>query len=101
MSGPRDSAQLAYAYAVTGQRAEAERVVRALLDPAAPRYVPPYHIAMAYAGLGDLDAAFRWLERGYAERASFMVGVKVERGFAALHADPRWPRLLRRMGLEP
>jgi tetratricopeptide (TPR) repeat protein len=101
MSGPRDSAQLAYAYAVTGQRAEAERIVRALLDPAARRYVPPHHIAMAFAGLGDRDAAFRWLERGYEERASFMVGIKVERAFDALHGDPRWPRLLRRMGLEP
>jgi serine/threonine-protein kinase len=101
MSGPRDSAQLAYAYAMTGQRAEAERVVRALVDPAARRYLPPYHIAMAYTGLGDRDAAFRWLERAYTERASFMVGVKVEPGFAGLHSDPRWPRLLRRMGLEP
>ena len=101
MSGVRDSAQLAYAYAVTGQRAEAERIVRALLDPTARRYLPPYHIAMAYAGLGDRDAAFRWLERALTERASFMVGVKAERGFAGLHSDPRWPRLLRRMGLEP
>ena len=81
--------------------AEAERVVRSLLDPEARRYVPPFHIAMAYAGLGDRDAAFQWLDRGFAERASFMVGVKVERGFAGLHADPRWPRLLRRMGLDP
>jgi len=26
-----------------------------------------YHIAMAYTGLGDRDAAFRWLDRGYEE----------------------------------
>ena len=102
LSGPRDSAQLAYAYAVTGQRAEAERILATLLAPSRrDRGALPYHLAMAYAGLGDADAAFWWLERGYAERASFMVGVKAEEGFARLHADPRWARLLRRMELAP
>ena len=96
-SGPRDSAQLAYAYAVTGQRGEAEQIVRALVDPARRGGgALPYHIAMAYAGLGDRDAAFRWLDRGYAERAAFMDGVEVEPGFARLHSDPRWRLLLRR-----
>lgn len=99
LSGPRDSAQLAYAYAVTGQRAEALGVVRSLVDPSR-RNVPSFHVAMAYAGLGDADAAFRWLERGYEERGSFMDGVGITAAFAPLHDDPRWPRLLRRMGLE-
>jgi TolB-like protein/DNA-binding SARP family transcriptional activator/tetratricopeptide (TPR) repeat protein len=100
MSGARDSAQLAYAYAVAGQRAEARRVVALLTQPPG-RYVPPYHLAMAYSALGDVDEAFRLLERAYAERASFMNGVKVERAFQPLHADPRWGRLLGRMGLAP
>jgi hypothetical protein len=54
---------------------------------------------MAFAGLGDVDAAFGWLERGYDERASFMDGVKVTPAFDILRADPRWERLLSRMGL--
>jgi TolB-like protein/DNA-binding SARP family transcriptional activator/Flp pilus assembly protein TadD len=102
LTGPRDSAQLAYALAVTGDAAEAEQILRALLAPARRGGgALPYHIAMAYAGLGDRDAAFGWLDRGYAERASFMAGVKVDPGFARLHADPRWPGLLRRMALAP
>jgi tetratricopeptide (TPR) repeat protein len=101
LSGARDSAQLAYAYTVTGQRAEAERLLRALLDPTHRGPVLSYHIAMAYAGLGDADAAFRWLDRGYRERTSFMGWTRAEPGFARLHADPRWPPLLRRMGLRP
>ena len=100
ISGARDSAQLAYAYAATGRRAEAERILRSLLDPSRRGYVPPYHVAMAYAGLGNVEAAFRFLERAYAERGSFMNGAKVERAFAPLHSDPRWPVLLRRMGLD-
>ena len=75
--------------------------MRALLDPTARRYIPPFHIAMAYAGLGDADAAFAWLQRGYEERGSFMDGLAVTPAFASLHDDPRWRPLLRRMRLGP
>ena len=101
LSGARDSAQLAYAYAVAGQRQEARRIVRMLLDSSERRYVPPFHVAMAYAGLGDADEAFRWLERSYQEHGSFMSGVKTETAFESLHGDPRWPALLRRMRFLP
>ena len=101
LSGARDSAHLAYAYAVVGQRAEAERIVQALVESSARRYVPPFHIAIAYTGLRDADAAFTWLQRGYTERGSFMDGVEVTPAFVPLHGDPRWRPLLRRMHLEP
>lgn len=52
------------------------------------------------AGLGDTDAAFQWLKRSYEERGSFMNGVAVTPAFDALHSDPRWASLMRRMGLE-
>lgn len=61
----------------------------------------PFHIAMVHAGLGDVDEAFRWLERGFTCRAAFMDGVKITPAFEVLRGDPRWPLLLRRMGLEP
>jgi TolB-like protein/cytochrome c-type biogenesis protein CcmH/NrfG len=99
LSGGRDSAHLAYAYAVTGARAEAERIVQALLDSAEHRDALPFHLALAYAGLGDVDAAFRWLERGYDERASFMDGVRITPAFDVLHGDPRWMQLLVKMRL--
>jgi serine/threonine-protein kinase len=99
LSGVRDSAQLAYAFAVTGDRATAERIVRDIVASSGARYLPPFHIAMAYSGLGDADEAFRWLERAYDERASFIGGVKSTRAFAPLHRDPRWGSLLAKMGL--
>ena len=101
LSGPRGSAQLAYALAVTGQRAEAEVLLRELVDPSSGRFIPPVAVAMAYVGLGDADAAFQWLDRAYAEHAAFMDGIKATQAFDSLHADPRWAHLLRRMGLEP
>jgi tetratricopeptide (TPR) repeat protein len=99
LSGRRDAAQLAYALAVSGHRDEALRIVAELVDTANP-VLQAFHLAMAYAGLGDADSAFGWLERGYAERGSFMDGVKITRAFDGLHSDPRWSELLRRMRLE-
>lgn len=100
-SGPRDSAQLAYAYGTTGQREEARLIMRRLLETNRRGATLAYHFAMAFAGMGDHDAAFRWLDQGYADRASFMVGVKMDPGLAALRSDARWPVLLGRMGLRP
>jgi len=97
LSGVRDSAHLAYGYAVTGHRAEAKRLIETLVASDGSRYLPPFHIALAYAGLGDKDAAFRWLERGYAEHASFMDGINVTPGFDVLRSDPRFAALLKRM----
>ena len=86
---------------MTGERDAAQKLMSALLLPSRNRYLPPVPIAKAYAGLGDADAAFRWLERGYDERAAQMRTIKATPAFDALHGDPRWENLLRRMHLAP
>ena len=101
LSGARDSAHLAYALAVTGDHVEARRILKELCDVPAQRDRLPFHIAMAHAGLGEVEEAFRWLERALADRAAFMDGVKITPAFDSLHSDPRWVSLLRRMGLDP
>ena len=101
LSGARDSANLAYALAMTGERGAAKGVLRALLAAPQRSYLPPVPMAKAYVALNDADAAFAWLERGHDERAAQMRTIKVTRGFDPLHADPRWGPLLRRIGLEP
>jgi serine/threonine-protein kinase len=100
LSGPRDSAQLAYMYGVTGDTAQGRAVLQRLIGTQSQRYLPPFHIAMAYAGLGDADAAFRWLELGYQQRGSFMEGLAVTAGFDAIRSDPRFDDLLHRMELD-
>ena len=96
LRGARDSAQLAYALAATGQRTEAERVLGAILTRT-HRYLPPVPMAMAYVGLGDDSAAFQWLERGYSEHAALMNALKVLPAFDRVRSDARWIELLRRM----
>jgi adenylate cyclase len=101
LNGRRDSAHVAYALAAAGQGEAAVRLLGALLSAPGSRYLPPVPVAKAYAALGDADAAFLWLERGYEERAAQMRTIKVAPAFDPLHDDPRWSRLLRRMRVEP
>ena len=98
LSGTRDSAHLAYAYAVTGEEAEANRILQRVIDSAQDDRLA-YHIAMIYAGMNRDDEAFTWLERGRLAASSFMIGVKSDPAFAGMHDDPRWSRLLKKMSL--
>ena len=99
LSGPGDSAQLAYAYAVSNRRKEAQVILDRLLASSSSRYLPPFAIAMAFAGLGETGPALTWLERGYEERAAYMDMLDVAPAFEPLHADPRYGALLQRMRL--
>jgi len=99
LSGARDSAQLAYVLAATGDTAEARRVLERVFEGGGPLDLLGFHFAMAYAGLGAADEAFRWLEAAYAQHASFMNLLGVSTGFESLRPDPRFDDMLRRMGL--
>jgi len=57
-----------------------------------------FNIATTYAGLGDYDQAFAWLEKGCAERDLGLIWLKVEPMADALRSDPRFDNLLRRVG---
>lgn len=56
-----------------------------------------FWVAMVYAGLGQLDEAFVWLDRAVDDH-SLTYEVREPR-FADLHADPRFPALLERLRL--
>ena len=62
--------------------------------------VSPGLVAAVYALAGDKDSAFEWLDKAYAERDGAEITlVKCDPSFKNLHSDPRFPNLLRRMGL--
>jgi hypothetical protein len=51
--------------------------------------------------MGDMDNAFLWFDKAYDAESSWLTGLKVVPGSALLHSDPRYPALLRRVGLTP
>jgi tetratricopeptide (TPR) repeat protein len=97
--GAGDLGHLAFALATTGRRDEAEAILHGLLAHEAEAYLPPVGVAAAYAGLGELDSAVAWLERGHAERAVNMNWINVAPMFAPLRPHPRFRALLRRLDL--
>jgi serine/threonine protein kinase/tetratricopeptide (TPR) repeat protein len=93
-------ANLAHAYAASGRAAEARQIINDLKATSARSYVAPYNIALIYAGLGDKEQAFAWLERAYDDRSSLLVLYMVnDARWDRLHSDPRYADLLRRIGL--
>ena len=87
-----------YALAKLGKRDGAQAALNALLTRSKERFVPPYHIAMVYNGLGERDQALAWLERGLEQRDSRITFLKVDPKWNNLRNDSRFQDLMRRVG---
>jgi serine/threonine protein kinase/Tfp pilus assembly protein PilF len=60
-----------------------------------------YQIGDIYAWQGQTDKAFEWLERARVQRDGGLSTIKSDFLLASLHDDPRYPELLKRLGLPP
>ena len=92
-------ADIGYAYAVSGSKLKAQKVIDEFEELSGQRYVSSYHNALIYTGLGEKDRAFESLEKAYEERSDLLVYLNVEPRLDSLRADPRFTGLLRRIGL--
>jgi tetratricopeptide (TPR) repeat protein len=92
-------AALGHAYALSGERDKALKALDKLRELSKQRYISPYLMAVVYAGLGDKDQTFAWLDKAVQDRSDFLIWLKVEPLFDPLRSDPRFPDLLRRVGL--
>jgi TolB-like protein/DNA-binding winged helix-turn-helix (wHTH) protein/Tfp pilus assembly protein PilF len=87
-----------YVYAVSGQPQAAQKVIDELKELSRRRYIAATDVASIYAGLGEKDQAFAWLEKAYAERAPLLDNLHMNPVYDPLRADPRYANLARRMG---
>ncbi len=76
------------------------RLSRAL-ERAKREYVSPADIALFYARLNKRDEAFAWLEKAMNERSILFNYLVADPRFDNLRSDPRLPKLLSRVGLQP
>src|SRR3989441_199432 len=97
---PGRFANLAYAYAASGKRDEAQKMLDELKGLAKQRYIAPVNFAIIYAGLGDKDQAFEWLEKVYKDRSGPPY-LKIDFIFDSFRSDPRFADFARRKGLAP
>jgi tetratricopeptide (TPR) repeat protein len=92
---------LGYCYAAAGKRAEALAVLKELEGKYARGEALGQHLAGVYAGLGEKDRAFAWLERDFERRSGYLPTITFGLSFEGIHDDPRYADVVRRMGLSP
>jgi len=85
-------------YAASGYKGLCRWFIQMESDPRTT-YYNPYDVASDYAILGARDDAFRWLEKAYGSHDQNLVSIKSHAAFDAIHSDPRYATLLKRMGL--
>jgi Tfp pilus assembly protein PilF len=94
------SVSLAQIYAVAGQKDDAAKLVEVV--KADPSLIDQAYrgLALVHAALGENDAAFEWLEKGYERREESVLSLKVDPKIDPLRSDPRFSALLKRIGVE-
>lgn len=68
-NNPVDIAKAAQAYAESGNKEEARKLLQQLLAEGQRRFVCGYNVATVYAALGEVDQAFSWLREGIRQRS--------------------------------
>lgn len=92
-----DSVELAL-LDTTGRAQRITRLIGAMPD--GDRARSQFWLATLYAQVGMPDSAFQWLERAYAVRQSDLSSILVDPMIDPLMSDPRYPDLVRRVGLQ-
>ena len=96
---PIVSGALGYAYAVAGRSEEAGQTMELLIADSPARYVTPVANALIWLGLGEMDRAFDWLEKGVGDRSWWLAWLKVDPLFDRARSDPRFESLLAQVGV--
>jgi eukaryotic-like serine/threonine-protein kinase len=93
-------AALGYMYGKAG-RVQDARATLAEFDTLTQhgRYASAYAIAAIYAGLGDRERVFQYLDAAHREHSHWLVWLKRDPRWDAFRADPRFENLVRKIGL--
>jgi serine/threonine-protein kinase len=91
-------AVLAHAHARANHNAKATKLLQMLESLARKDDAPAFLLAVAVLGFGERDRAMDYLETAYEQRDWLMRLIDVEPGFDELRADPRFTRLVKRLG---
>lgn len=97
-TGPHALGHLGNIYARQGRAREAQAIIEQMKEEIESSGIGRYEIAFIYAGLGDRDQAFRWLESAFETRDKGITFIKVDPCLDPLRSDPRFKDLVARVG---
>jgi TolB-like protein/Tfp pilus assembly protein PilF len=92
-------AQLGNVYGVSGNKGSANNILDTLRLISRAKYVTSYGVAIVYAGLGETDSAFRYLDKSYEERTHWLVWLRSDPRWISLRSDKRFKVLVNKVGL--
>src|SRR6201988_1124964 len=95
---PQPLISLGHAYAVSGNKVEAQKLLEELGRLSQQRYVSSYGLAAIYVGQGDKEQALGWLEKAFEEDNTELTFLKVDPRLDPLREDPRFQTLLKKVG---
>jgi TolB-like protein/DNA-binding winged helix-turn-helix (wHTH) protein/Tfp pilus assembly protein PilF len=95
--GPLFRGYLGYVYGQADQKDKALGILNELTTLSRQRFVSPVNFAIVYAGLGDADSTFAWLEKAYQAHETRIELPSLY--YDKFRSDPRYADLMRRLGL--
>ena len=98
LSAPQfqSSGALARIYAMLGRTSEARSILQTMTDRPYPNHMD---VATIYFALGEEDHGFEWLKKGVDSHSPFIVRMTMNPALQALHADPRYQKLVARFNI--
>jgi serine/threonine-protein kinase len=96
---PNTMASLAHAYAISGQKEKALKILSQLETKAKKESISSYQFALIYVGLGDREKGLAALEKALQERSTLLTYSKMDPRFDPIRSDPRFTDIQRRIGL--
>lgn len=101
LSGDRTSAYLGWlghAYALSGRRADAEKILNELDDLARHGFLGSSHRAVIYAGLGEQDKALQFLHDARDQDDAALIWLRVDPHYDPLRANAGFQELVKVQG---
>jgi TolB-like protein/DNA-binding winged helix-turn-helix (wHTH) protein/Flp pilus assembly protein TadD len=92
-------AGLGLSYAKSGNPVAARKVLEEMQAMANQTYVSPLYIGLVYGALGERDKEFAWYDKAYDDRAEFLLWLTLDPMFDGERGDPRFQRLVQRVGV--
>ncbi len=98
LEGPHATGHLGNVYARQGRVSDAQAAIEHLKVEIEKSGIGGYEIALIYAGLGDRNSAFAWLERSFNSRDKGLTYLRIDPCLDPLREDPRLENLIKRVG---